>query len=92
MAGEIPLEDELGDVLDKALRRAGCSDEEIARRAGVPVGKLRDAIDYRYDLAGAEVRRLAAALHLACWALLGALVMSLIGTLGEWVIRSAFWH
>jgi len=26
------------------------------------------------------------------WALLGALVMSLIGTLGEWVIRSAFWH
>ena len=63
-AAAIPLEDELGDVLDKALRRAGCSDEEAAARAGIAVSKLRDAIDYRYDLSTAEVRRLAAALGL----------------------------
>lgn len=58
------MEDELGDVLDKALRRAGCSDGEIAARAGLPVSKIRDAVDYRYDLTTAEVRRLAAALGL----------------------------
>jgi glyoxylase-like metal-dependent hydrolase (beta-lactamase superfamily II) len=58
------LEDELGDVLDKALRRAGCSDDEVAARAGLPVSKIRDAIDYRYDLTVAEVRRLAAVLGL----------------------------
>lgn len=63
-ASVVPLEDELGDVLEKALRRAGCSDEEVAARAGVPVSKIRDAIDYRYDLGAAEVRRLATALGL----------------------------
>lgn len=63
-AGPIPLEDELGDVLEKALRRSGFSDEEIAARSGVPVGKIRDAIDYRYDLDAAEVQRLAGALQL----------------------------
>jgi hydroxyacylglutathione hydrolase len=61
---QIPLEDELGDVLDKALRRAGLSDEEVAVRSGVPVGRIRDAIDYRYDLSAADVRRLATALEL----------------------------
>jgi glyoxylase-like metal-dependent hydrolase (beta-lactamase superfamily II) len=30
----------------------------------VPIGKIRDAIDYRYDLVGLEVRRLAAVLNL----------------------------
>jgi hydroxyacylglutathione hydrolase len=63
-AGSIPLEDELGDVLDKALRRSGLSDEEAAVRSGVPAGKIRDAIDYRYDLDVTEVRRLAGALRL----------------------------
>jgi glyoxylase-like metal-dependent hydrolase (beta-lactamase superfamily II) len=60
----IPLEDELGDVIDKALRRAGLSDDELSVRSGVPLGKIRDAIDYRYDLDSAEVRRLASALKL----------------------------
>jgi hydroxyacylglutathione hydrolase len=63
-AAPIPLEDELGDVLDKALRRSGLSDEEVAVRSGVPVGKIRDAIDYRYDLDAVEVRRLAGVLKL----------------------------
>ncbi len=60
----IPLEDELGDVLEKALRRSGLSEEEAAARAGVPAGRIRDAIDYRYDLDLGEVRRLAAVLRL----------------------------
>ncbi len=60
----LPLEDELGDVLEKALRHLGLADETLARRAGVPLAKIQDAIDYRPDLTTAEVRRLAAALGL----------------------------
>jgi hydroxyacylglutathione hydrolase len=60
----IPLEDEFGDVIEKALRRAGLADEEVAAKSGVPVGRIRDAIDYRYDLSSDEVRRLAVALGL----------------------------
>lgn len=59
-----PLEDELGDVLEKALRRSGLSETEVAARAGVPLGKLLDAIDYRPELNCDELRRLAAALAL----------------------------
>ena len=59
-----PLEDELGDVLEKAIRRAGLSGEALALRAGVPLGKILDAIDYRADLTGEELRRLAAVLRL----------------------------
>jgi hydroxyacylglutathione hydrolase len=60
----VPLEDELGDVLDKALRHAGLTEDVAALRAGVDAGKIRDAIDYRYDLSGVELRRLAAVLRL----------------------------
>jgi len=60
----IPLEDELGDVLDKALRHAGLTEGAAAARAGVDPTKLRDAIDYRYDLTAAELRRLATVLRL----------------------------
>ncbi len=60
----IPLEDELGDVLDKALRHAGLTEEAAAQRAGVEAAKLRDAIDYRYDLTAGELRRLATVLQL----------------------------
>lgn len=60
----LPLEDELGDVLEKALRRAGITPEILGRRAGVPLGRIRDAIDYRSDLGCNELRRLAAALNL----------------------------
>ena len=60
----IPLEDELGDVLEKALHHAGLPIETVAAQASVGVSKIRDAIDYRYDLAPAELRRLATVLHL----------------------------
>jgi len=60
----IPLEDELGDVLEKALHHAGLSIEAVAARAGVSVLKIRDAIDYRYDFEPAELRRLATVLQL----------------------------
>lgn len=60
----IPLEDELGDVLEKALRGAGRTAEDLAERAGVPLGRIRDAIDYHPALDCAELRRVAAALGL----------------------------
>jgi hydroxyacylglutathione hydrolase len=60
----LPLEDELGDVLEKAMRRAGLTAEVLAARAGVSLGKIRDAVDYRSDLGCDELRRLAAALGL----------------------------
>jgi len=58
------LEDELGDVLEKAMRRSGLDDQALALRAGVPAAKIHDAIDYRPDFTGDELRRLAAALDL----------------------------
>jgi glyoxylase-like metal-dependent hydrolase (beta-lactamase superfamily II) len=60
----IPLEDELGDVLEKAMRRTDLSEETLAARAGVPATKILDAIDYRPALTSGELRRLAAALNL----------------------------
>ena len=60
----IPLEDELGDVLEKAMRHAGLSDEALAARAGVSPARILDAIDYRPDLSSADLQRLASALGL----------------------------
>jgi hydroxyacylglutathione hydrolase len=60
----VPLEDELGDVLDKAMRRAGLTDESLAARTGVSAGRILDAIDYRSELTTDELRKLAAALAL----------------------------
>ncbi len=60
----LPLEDELGDVLEKALRRRGLTPEAVAARARVAPAKIRDAIDYRPDLSCEELRRLAAELGL----------------------------
>lgn len=60
----LPLEDELGDVLEKAMRRARCTPESVARRSGVSFGKIRDAVDYRPDLTCDELRRLALVLGL----------------------------
>lgn len=61
---QAPLEDELGDVLEKAIARAGLTPESLARRAGVGEERIRDAIDYRYDFAPGDIDRLAAALEL----------------------------
>lgn len=60
----IALEDELGDVLDKALRHSGLTVEALAKQVGLEAAKIHDAIDYRSDLSDAELRRLAAALAL----------------------------
>lgn len=59
-----PLEDELGDVLEKAMRCAELSDGELAARAGVAAEKIRDAFDYRYDFTADDLRRLAGELRL----------------------------
>ena len=58
------LEDELGDVLEKAMRRAGLTPEIVARRSGVSFVKIRDAVDYRPDLNCDELRRIATVLAL----------------------------
>lgn len=60
----VPLEDEVGDVLEKAMRRTGLTEERLGERAGVLVGKIRDAINYRPDLNSDELCRLAKALGL----------------------------
>lgn len=60
----LPLEDELGDVLEKAMRRQRLGVEALAARAGVPEGRIRDAIDYRPDLTSEELQRIAAVLGL----------------------------
>jgi hydroxyacylglutathione hydrolase len=60
----LPLEDELGDVLEKALHRTRLTHEALATRAGVPLGKILDAIDYRPDLTCDELRRIAGVLAL----------------------------
>lgn len=59
-----PLEDELGDVLEKAMHRAGLTDESLAARTGIKAGRILDAIDYRSDLTTDELRMLAATLGL----------------------------
>ena len=63
-AGPTPLEDELGDVIEKAMRRAGLTEEVLAQRTNVPLGKILDAIDYRSDLSCDELRRIAGTLGL----------------------------
>jgi len=60
----VPLEDELGDVLDKALDHAGLTEPEAAARAEVDPARLRDALDWRSELDPDELRRLARVLGL----------------------------
>lgn len=58
------LEDELGDVLEKAARQAGLTYEQVAAAADVDVARIQDALDYRPDLTAAELSRLAQVLNL----------------------------
>ena len=59
-----PMEDELGDVLDKAMRHAGLTEEDVAERAGIAPSRIADAVDYRSDLTSGELRKLADILSL----------------------------
>jgi len=60
----LPLEDELGDVLEKAARHARLNYEQIAEGAQVELARIQDAIDYRSELTPAELARLARLLRL----------------------------
>ena len=64
LAEQIPLEDELGDVLEKALRRSGMSEEGLALKTGISASRIRDAIDYRPDLSSEELQRVSKELGL----------------------------
>lgn len=59
-----PLEDELGDVLEKAARHAALTVENLAKASGVELARIQDAIDYRPELSQAELGRLARVLGL----------------------------
>lgn len=52
-----PLEDELGDVLDKAIRHAGRTEIEVAQACGISVERLMGSIDYTERLSAAELER-----------------------------------
>jgi hydroxyacylglutathione hydrolase len=58
------LEDELGDVLEKALKLVGWREDELALRSGVDVNRIKDVLDYRYDIPADDLRALAHALKL----------------------------
>lgn len=58
------LEDELGDVLDKALQHAGLTEDQLAATTGIEANRIKDAEDYRYDFTCAELQKLAVALGL----------------------------
>jgi glyoxylase-like metal-dependent hydrolase (beta-lactamase superfamily II) len=58
------LEDELGDVLDKALQHAGLTEDQLAGITGIEANRIKDAEDYRYDFTCAELQKLAVALGL----------------------------
>jgi glyoxylase-like metal-dependent hydrolase (beta-lactamase superfamily II) len=63
-ADVVLLEDELGDVLEKAIRGCNLSVDHVARTAGISRDKLGDAMDYRSELTSAELERLANVVHL----------------------------
>jgi glyoxylase-like metal-dependent hydrolase (beta-lactamase superfamily II) len=58
------LEDELGDVIEKAARHAALTTENLAAAAKVELSRIQDALDYRPELTQAELGRLAAVLGL----------------------------
>jgi glyoxylase-like metal-dependent hydrolase (beta-lactamase superfamily II) len=59
-----PLEDELGDVLEKGMRQLGINSHVLAERAVVSLENIEDAINYRSVPDLSELKRLAAALEM----------------------------
>jgi hydroxyacylglutathione hydrolase len=64
MVHPLPLEDELGDVLEKGMKLAAIREDELAGRTGIDVNRIKDALDYRYDFSARDIATLAAALSL----------------------------
>jgi hydroxyacylglutathione hydrolase len=64
MPPEPELEDELGDVLEKAARHHALTYESVAAAARVDLNRIKDALDYRSELTVDELARLARALDL----------------------------
>ena len=64
MTQDPPFEDELGDVLEKALRLRDLTEDDLAEATGIDVGRIKDALDYRYDLTARELAGLAKSLGL----------------------------
>ncbi|MEZ5275596.1 MAG: MBL fold metallo-hydrolase [Opitutaceae bacterium] len=64
MTQDPPFEDELGDVLEKALRLRDLTEDDLAEATGIEVGRIKDALDYRYDLTAGELAGLAKVLGL----------------------------
>ena len=62
--GQPALEDELGDVLEKAARHAALTVEGLAAASKVELSRIQDALDYRPELTQAELGRLARVLDL----------------------------
>ncbi|MBI3884682.1 MAG: MBL fold metallo-hydrolase [Opitutae bacterium] len=58
------LEDDLGDVLEKAVRHAALGLDAVAQQSGVDLGRIKDALDYRSELTVAELGALARLLRL----------------------------
>ena len=58
------LEDELGDVIEKAARNVPLSIDSLAAATAIEPSRLKDALDYRPDLTDAELARLASVLNL----------------------------
>jgi len=58
------LEDELGDVLDKAMKVAGLREHDLAARSGVEINRIKDVLDYRYEISPRELAALARELRL----------------------------
>jgi hydroxyacylglutathione hydrolase len=63
-AAAVPIEDDVGDVLEKAMRQEGRFIDEVAHAAEITLSRLRDALDYRSDLTCVELGRLARVLSL----------------------------
>ncbi len=64
MSEDQTLEDELGDILEKGMKHARMTEDSLAAEAEIDVTRLKDALDYRYDLCGKEVESLASVLGL----------------------------
>ena len=63
--GSLPgLEDELGDVLEKAMKLAGLREVDVADRTGIDINRIKDALLYRYEFSGDEIKALSRVLDL----------------------------